>query len=65
MAPGNAPALAARNATRTIPIVFICDDPVGLGLVASFSRPGGNATGVGSFGADLRSRFTKIPSTNW
>ncbi len=58
---GTPAALAAREATTTIPIVVpICVDPVGSGLVASLARPGGNVTGLAVNLAELSGKRLQL-----
>jgi ABC-type uncharacterized transport system substrate-binding protein len=55
------PALAAKKATTTIPIVMAnVGDPVGQGLVASLARPGGNVTGLASLSPELNTKRLEI-----
>jgi ABC-type uncharacterized transport system substrate-binding protein len=60
--PGSTPAaLAAKNATQTIPIVMvITGDPVASGLVASLARPNGNVTGVTALGEELSGKRLEV-----
>jgi putative ABC transport system substrate-binding protein len=74
---GENSALAAREATATIPIVFaIGGDPVAAGLVTSLNRPGGNLTGVTQYTGQLEAKrlgllrealptATSIPASRW
>ena len=55
------PALALKQATKTIPIVFTgAADPVGSGLVTSLARPGGNVTGFSTFAPELVSKRLQL-----
>src|SRR5215510_11910668 len=58
---GTGPALAAKRATTTIPIVMAsAGDPVAAGLVASLARPGGNVTGFSALATDLNTKRLEI-----
>src|SRR6516162_8420840 len=53
-------ALAAKGATRDIPIVIVAADPVETGIVASLARPGGNITGVSLMSAVLIGKCVEL-----
>ena len=61
---GTPAAVAAKQATSTIPIVMaIATDPVGAGLIASLGRPGGNVTGLANLDAELSGKRLEILKT--
>jgi putative tryptophan/tyrosine transport system substrate-binding protein len=58
---GTPASLAVKNATRTVPLVMVAvGDPIGTGLVASLSRPGGNLTGLSSIAPDLEGKRLEL-----
>jgi len=60
-AAGTLAALAAKQATRTLPIVFIgVGDPVTSGLVTSLARPGGNVTGLSALSPELVGKWLEL-----
>src|SRR5215472_8647040 len=61
IASGTPPVVAAKNATRTIPIVFVAAiDPIATGVVVSLARPGGNVTGFALIEADLMGKRLEL-----
>ena len=58
---GTPAALAAKNATRTIPVVMASSgDPLGTGLAASLARPGGNVTGLSNFNVEIYAKRVEL-----
>src|SRR5262249_5313821 len=58
---GAAAAAYLRDATKTIPIVFMfVPDPVGMKFVENLARPGGNATGLANFGSDIAGKRLQL-----
>ncbi|MEJ8851814.1 ABC transporter substrate-binding protein [Variovorax rhizosphaerae] len=56
-----ASAMAAKEATRTVPVVAVSvDNPVAMGLAQSFSRPGGNITGIGSWALEIVAKRLQV-----
>jgi putative ABC transport system substrate-binding protein len=54
-------ALAAKKCTQSVPVVFMAiGDPVGIGVVASLSRPGGNVTGVSFISSELAGKRLQL-----
>jgi len=61
IASGTPPVVAAKNATRTIPIVYVASiDPIATGLVVSLARPGGNVTGFAGLYPDLMGKQLEL-----
>ena len=58
---GVAATVAAKQATTTIPVIFYMgEDPVGLGLIPSFNRPGGNLTGVATLSSAVMAKRLEL-----
>ena len=61
LASGTPPVPVAKNATQTIPVVFVASiDPVATGIVASLARPGGNVTGFAGIHAELMGKRLEL-----